>query len=75
MEEARQKYGFEAEKTVAQLQDKQQERAHKAQMFNAESQLRVQTGPGYELERTDPRARAGSASAATATSASPNSPP
>lgn len=46
MEEARQKYGFEAEKTVAQLQDKQQERAHKAQMFNAESQLRVQTGAG-----------------------------
>lgn len=46
IEEARTKYGFEAEKTVANLQDKQAERAHKAQMFNAEAQLRANTGAG-----------------------------
>jgi hypothetical protein len=46
VEEVRTKYGFEAQKTSATLQDRQLERDHKSQMFNAESQLKVQQGSG-----------------------------
>jgi hypothetical protein len=46
VEEVLTKYGFEAQKTSATLQDRQLERDHKSQMFNAESQLKVQQGSG-----------------------------
>ena len=46
IEEARQKYGFEAQKTAAQLADKQQDRNFKGRALNAELQSRYQTGAG-----------------------------
>ena len=45
-EEAMRKYGFEAQKTQAQLADRQAERDSKAQMLNAEMQFAAQTGSG-----------------------------
>lgn len=46
VEEARTKYGFESQIKSAELQDKQAGRDHQSQMFNAEAQLRVNTGAG-----------------------------
>lgn len=46
VEEARSKYGFETQKVAAEMQDHDKQRGHEAQMFNAESSLRVQTGAG-----------------------------
>lgn len=45
-EEAMRKYGFETERTRAELADKQQERNTKVQMLNAEMQLKSQMGSG-----------------------------
>lgn len=45
-QEAMRKYGFEVQKTQAQLADKQAERDNKAQMLNAEMQFAAQTGRG-----------------------------
>jgi hypothetical protein len=45
-QEAMQKYGFDLQKTQAELADKQQDRAHEAQMLNAEMQLKAQLGSG-----------------------------
>lgn len=45
-QEAMAKYGFEAQKTQAQLADKQADRDNKAQMLNAEMQFAAQTGRG-----------------------------
>lgn len=48
IEEARQKYGFEAQKTQAVLADKQAERDHKTQLTNAEMQFHAQTGEAVQ---------------------------
>ena len=45
-QEAMRKYGFEAQKTQAELADRQAERNHKAQMLNAELSFAAQTGSG-----------------------------
>lgn len=45
-QEAMAKYGFEAQKTQAQLADRQAERTHKAQMLNAEMSFAAQNGRG-----------------------------
>ena len=45
-EEAQAKYGWEAQRTAAELQDRDKARAHKAQMLNAEMQFAAQTGQG-----------------------------
>jgi hypothetical protein len=44
--EAQARYGFEAERTGAEIRDRQDGRAHKAQMLNAEMQLKAQMGTG-----------------------------
>ena len=43
---AREKYGFEMAMKQADRADKDADRAHEAQMLNAEMQLRAQTGAG-----------------------------
>lgn len=45
-QEAMRKYGFDMQRLQAELTDRQAERDHKSQLFNAEAQLRVQTGAG-----------------------------
>lgn len=45
-QEAMRKYGYDLQKTQAELADKQQDRAHEAQMLNAEMQLKAQLGSG-----------------------------
>lgn len=45
-EQAMQKYGYDLSKTQAELADRQAERDHKAQMLNAEMQLKAQLGSG-----------------------------
>ena len=44
--EAQDRYGFEAQRTGAEIKDRQDGRAHKAQMLNAEMQLKAQMGTG-----------------------------
>lgn len=44
--EAMAKYGFEAQRIQAELEDRQQARGHKAQMLNAEMQFAAQSGSG-----------------------------
>jgi len=45
-QEAMRKYGFEAQRMNAELQDRQNNRDHKAQMANAEMALKAQMGTG-----------------------------
>lgn len=45
-QEAMQKYGYDLQKTQAELADRQADRNHEAQMLNAEMQLKAQTGSG-----------------------------
>jgi hypothetical protein len=45
-EQARLKYTMETERIATEIQDRQQNRAHKAQMLNAEMQLKAQLGSG-----------------------------
>jgi hypothetical protein len=45
-EQAMQKYGYDLQKTQAEIADKQADRAHEAQMLNAEMQLKAQLGSG-----------------------------
>lgn len=45
-QEAMRRYGFEAQRTNAELQDRQAARAHKAQMLNAEMEFAARTGQG-----------------------------
>ena len=45
-QEAMRRYGFDLQKTQAELADNQAERDHKAQMLNAEMQLKAQLGSG-----------------------------
>ena len=45
-QEAMRKYGFEAQRMNAELQDRQNARDHKAQMANAEMSLKAQLGTG-----------------------------
>lgn len=45
-QEAMRRYGFDVQKTKAELADKQQARAHESQMLNAEMQLKAQMGSG-----------------------------
>ena len=48
LQAARQKYGFEAQKTQAVLADKAAERAHDAQKTNAQMQFHAQTGEAVQ---------------------------
>jgi len=45
-QEAMRKYGFEMQRTQAQLADSQATRDHKSQMLNAEMALKAQFGSG-----------------------------
>jgi hypothetical protein len=45
-QEAMDKYGFEAQRMNAELQDRKNARDHRAQMANAEMQLKAQMGTG-----------------------------
>lgn len=45
-QEAMQRYGFDLQRTKAELADRQQDRAHESQMLNAEMQLKAQMGSG-----------------------------
>lgn len=45
-QEAMQRYGFDLQRTRAELADRQQDRAHESQMLNAEMQLKAQMGSG-----------------------------
>lgn len=46
LKEAQRRYGYEIERTAAELQDRREQRGHDAQMLNAEAQLKVQMGSG-----------------------------
>jgi hypothetical protein len=46
VEQAAQKYGYDWQKLQAELADKQQERQHQTQVFNAEAAIKLREGSG-----------------------------